>query len=61
MKIAVLAFLIGCLPMQVLTQTNETSMKKETEKTEQQWAEELSDEKYQILRQCGTETPFTGK
>ena len=30
-------------------------------KTEKQWQQELSTEQYRILRQCGTEPPFTGK
>jgi peptide-methionine (R)-S-oxide reductase len=42
-------------------QTKEVTMKKNTKKTEEQWAKELSAEKYQILRQCGTEPPFSGK
>jgi peptide-methionine (R)-S-oxide reductase len=29
-------------------------------KTEEQWREELGPERYQILRQAGTERPFTG-
>ncbi len=37
-------------------------MKKETVlKTEEQWKNDLSDEEYRILRQCGTEPAFTGK
>lgn len=39
-------------------QNTDTLMK---EKTEQQWLEELGEEKYHVLRQCGTEPPFTGK
>jgi len=35
--------------------------KKETSKTEDQWKQELTTEEYQVLRQCGTEQPFTGK
>ncbi len=42
-------------------QTNETNMEKQVVKTEQEWIEELGVEKYKILRQCGTEPPFTGK
>jgi peptide-methionine (R)-S-oxide reductase len=31
------------------------------EKTEEEWLAELGPERYQILRQCSTEPPFTGK
>ena len=30
-------------------------------KTEQEWREQLTDEQYRILRQSGTERPFTGE
>ncbi len=30
-------------------------------KPESEWAKELSPEQYKVLRQCGTEPPFTGK
>ncbi|MFW9894016.1 MAG: peptide-methionine (R)-S-oxide reductase, partial [Candidatus Thorarchaeota archaeon] len=30
-------------------------------KSEKEWKMELSSDQYKILRQCGTEPPFTGK
>lgn len=32
-----------------------------TEKTEDEWKLTLSSEEYKVLRQCGTEPPFSGK
>lgn len=36
-------------------------MIQQVQKSEQEWLEELGEERYKILRQCGTEPPFTGK
>lgn len=54
--VIVLIFLL--ISVVATSQTKDTTM---TNKTENQWIKELGDEKYRILRQCGTEAPFTGK
>lgn len=36
-------------------------MSPEVNKTDEQWRQELSPEQYQVLRQAGTERPFSGK
>lgn len=36
-------------------------MKFEVEKTEEEWKKQLGDEAYRVLRQKGTELPFSGK
>ena len=36
-------------------------MNPEVSKTDEQWRQELSPEQYQVLRQAGTERPFSGK
>lgn len=38
-----------------------STMKFEVEKTEEEWKKQLSEEAYRVLRQKGTERPFTGK
>jgi peptide-methionine (R)-S-oxide reductase len=44
----------------IYSQTPDTNMEKQN-KTEKEWAKELSPQQYKVLRQCGTEAPFTGK
>ncbi len=41
--------------------TSEMKTKENTNKTEDQWKQELSAEEYRVLRDCGTEPAFTGK
>jgi len=61
MKIIIIITILLMTSMVTFSQSNNADMNKKTSKTEQQWAEELGNEKYQVLRQCGTEAPFTGK
>ena len=35
-------------------------MSQKVEKSEQQWREELGEERFHIMREQGTEPPFTG-
>jgi peptide-methionine (R)-S-oxide reductase len=61
-KNTVLFFLIFSGGM-ILAQEKSTEMKTTeiTNKTEEQWKQELTPEEYRILRECGTEPAFTGK
>lgn len=54
-----LTALIFFIALTSIGQTKDTTMKEN--KSEKQWQNELTDEQYKILRQCGTEPAFTGK
>jgi peptide methionine sulfoxide reductase msrA/msrB len=43
------------------TAWEETGMTRKIQKTEKEWKDILTPEKYRVLRQAGTERPFTGK
>jgi peptide-methionine (R)-S-oxide reductase len=45
---------------ETITQIPEGMIKK-IDKTEAEWMKELGSERYNVLRQCSTEPPFTGK
>lgn len=42
-------------------QKNDTIMKNRITKSDNQWKQDLGDLSYKVLRECGTEPPFTGK
>lgn len=53
-------FAAGCQ----IAKKDTTQMKKENhpiQKTEKEWKQELTEEQYRVLREKGTERPFTGK
>jgi len=61
MKIIITITVLLITTVNIYAQSDKKEMNKDVKKTEQQWAKEFSTEKYQVLRQCGTEAPFTGK
>ena len=59
-KISAIMFVV-LTTIAVMGQTKDAIMNEKIVKTEQEWIDELGIEKYKVLRQCGTEAPFTGK
>lgn len=44
-----------------ITMENKSNSSFKVQKTDEEWKQELSDEQYYVLRQAGTERPFTGE
>jgi peptide-methionine (R)-S-oxide reductase len=60
MKKSVLFLILIILFSNAQGQNTDSTMTK-IKHTEKEWAEKLNPQQYQVLRQCGTEPPFTGK
>jgi len=53
--------LLSFIGISTIAQTTDKNMDRKEIKTDKQWVKELSPEQYKVLRQCGTEPPFSGK
>ncbi len=61
-KIRIKLFSLAMICSLMIQAQHTKEMTKEPEhKSEKEWMQELDPEQYQVLRQCGTEAPFTGK
>jgi peptide-methionine (R)-S-oxide reductase len=62
-NIGLLILMISCTPTiqkeNIMENSNQNSFK--IQKTEEEWKQELTPEQYYVLRQAGTERPFTGQ
>jgi len=61
MKIFAILFIILSLNSGLLYGQNGKKTMTNQQKTDKEWTKILSTEQYRVLRQCGTEAPFTGK
>ena len=59
--LSALLFLTASCNAQNKTEMNKDNGNYEVKKTEKEWQEQLSPEEYYVLRQKGTERPFTGE
>jgi len=60
-SIIILSLIFVAFIAKAQTTSNEMKENKEVIKTEEQWKQELTEEEYRVLRDCGTEPAFTGK
>ena len=60
-SIIILTLIFVAFIAKAQTTSNEMKENKEVIKTEEQWKQELTEEEYRVLRDCGTEPAFTGK
>lgn len=60
MKI-IFSLYIALLTLSCKGQTNQKPMDAKKQVTEKEWKDKLSDQEYYVLRQKGTERPFTGE
>ena len=59
-KTTLITVLLWGILMPVTGQNSDSAMTKQ-KRTEKEWAQKLSPQQYRVLRQCGTEPPFTAK